>query len=461
LPAPLKKIKQDKNLPQSQEQKNTSQIQKETPSAENESIINYGESPTVEKRKRERIFRFPDEVAKIIDDVCGGWRRDYLYYLAKASFELAEVFHRGENFPLNLETVFPYTFYFFPKTFSSSFTIFRSLRDVIKKILDGKDEVVFYDISAGTCSASVAFAETLKEIYFADEQNHKNQIHERKDDGKDKSKHKKAKENKKKKIKFFVQDISDAALEIGIRILNQSLENFPFDFEVKKIVSDASRLKIKQDNPDIAVISYSLYDIFREDVEYMIVWVKGVLKSISPHGILIIVEPSLKKRGSLFIMKIRDALSDYVVAPCPLVNFCPMLKRGDDWCHFGVRWVPPFSLTRAINLIGGRPPDINFSYLVLSQSRDEYFNLPPKDIGRVVSHRLEEKGRIRFWLCKDGEKQLFQFVKKNISDENKDVFYVHSGDLVLVQSYEKKENFFEIKKDTRFSIIHKLFDFDF
>ena len=429
-------------------------MQKKISPSENESTVDQMKPPAIDRKKRERIFHFPDDISKAIDDVCGGWRKDYLYYLAKASFELAEIFHRGENFPLNLETVFPYTFYFFPKTFSSSFIIFRSLRDIIRKILDSKDEIVFYDISAGTCSASVAFAETLKEIYLSDEQNHKSQNQE-------KSKHKKEKvisTIKRKKIKFFVQDISDVALEIGTRILNISLENFPFDFEVKKLVSDASRLKIKQDNPDIAIISFSLYDIFREDVEDMILWVRGVLKSISPRGIFIIVEPSLKKRGSFFIMKIRDAFSDYVVAPCPNTKFCPMLKRGDDWCHFGVRWNPPFSLTRAINIVGGRPPDLNFSYLVLSQSKDEYFNFP-ESVGRVVSHRLEEKGRIRFWLCKDEEKQLFQFVKKNISEGNKEVFYVHSGDLVLIQSYEKKNNFFEIKKDTTLSIIHKLFDF--
>ena len=388
-----------------------------------------------------RTFRFPEEVSKIIDGIVGGWKRDFLLPLARASFELAEIFHRGENFPLNLQTVLPYIYYFFPRTFSSALFVLSSVEDIIRDILNrrmnDKRDLIFIDLSAGVCSASSAF------IYLLDFIARENKILQ------------------DLKIRLVVQDISDVALDFGLKILHQISKNVPFKFEFEKMVLDASRINIKKEigeNPDIAVLSFSLYDIFHTDVEAMIVWSDKVLKSVSDYGIFVLIEPALKKRNSLFIMKIRDALREYVVAPCTHYDDCPILKIQDDWCHFGTKWIPPLSLSRGMSLIGGRVPEINFSYLILSKNKEfsRWVNFH-----RVVSHRLEEKGRIRFWTCSSSGKNLFQILKKNISDKNSDIEYVQSGDVVFIDGVKSRDNFYEFEGNSNLKIINSLFSLKF
>ncbi len=390
---------------------------------------------------KNRTFHFPEEVSKIIDGIIGGWKKDFLLPLAKASFELAEIFHRGENFPLNIQTVLPYIYYFFPRTFSATFFVLSSIEDIIKDIMhkkvSDKKDLIFVDISAGVCSASAAFVYLLDFI---------------------------ARENKNLKdlkIKVVVQDISDVALDFGLKILHQISKNVPFKLEFEKLVSDASRISIKKEigeNPDIAVLSFSLYDIFHTDIDGMTSWSDKVLKSISDYGIFVLVEPALKNRNSLFIMKIRDVLRDYVIAPCTHYEDCPILKIQDDWCHFGTKWVPPLSLSRGVSLIGGRVPEINFSYLILSKSKEfsRWINFH-----RVISHKLEEKGRVRFWTCSGSGKNLFQILKKNISDKNSDVEYVQSGDVVFIGSAKSRDGFYEFEENSEFKIINSLFSLKF
>ncbi len=390
---------------------------------------------------KNRTFHFPEEVSKIIDGIIGGWKKDFLLPLAKASFELAEIFHKGENFPLNIQTVLPYIYYFFPRTFSSTFFVLSSIEDIIKDIMhkkvSEKKDLIFVDLSAGVCSASAAFIYLLDFI---------------------------ARENKNfkdLKIRLVVQDISDVALDFGLKILHQISKNVPFKFEFEKIVLDASRISIKKEigeNPDIAVLSFSLYDIFHTDIDGMVSWSDKVLKSISDYGIFVLIEPALKNRNSLFIMRIRDALRDYVIAPCTHYEDCPILKIQNDWCHFGTKWVPPLSLSRGVSLIGGRVPEINFSYLILSKSKEfsRWVNFH-----RVVSHKLEEKGRIRFWTCSGSGKNLFQILKKNISDKNSDIEYVQSGDVVFIGSAKSRDGFYEFEENTEFKIINSLFSLKF
>ncbi len=305
-----------------------------------------------------------------------------------------------------------------------------------KKVSEKKN-LIFVDLSAGVCSASAAFIYLLDFI---------------------------ARENKNfkdLKIRLVVQDISDVALDFGLKILHQISKNVPFKFEFEKIVLDASRISIKKEigeNPDIAVLSFSLYDIFHTDIDGMISWSDKVLKSISDYGIFVLIEPALKNRNSLFIMRIRDALRDYVIAPCTHYEDCPVLKIRDDWCHFGTKWVPPLSLSRGVSLIGGRVPEINFSYLILSKSKEfsRWVNFH-----RVVSHKLEEKGRIRFWTCSVSGKNLFQILKKNINDKNSDIEYVQSGDVVFIGSAKSRDGFYEFEENTEFKIINSLFSLKF
>ncbi len=379
-----------------------------------------------------------------------------MYKLAKSSFELAEQFQKGISFPIDYQTIIPYFFYFFPKTFSANVFVIKSARDIIEEIIASKDHINIFEISAGTCSGISAFLYLLKKQYIKLGRNIRHN----------------------KKLNIFVQDISELALDLGIKQIEKFLPIQGFDVSLRKIVADSTKLNIHKEvgeKADIVIISFSLYDIFGTSVDDMISWCKKMMKYISDNGLFFIVEPAVKNRNSLFLMKIRDAMRENVISPCPHYKDCPLLRRGDDWCHFGVRWKAPEYLERAMYMIGGRPPDINFSYLTLSKkyrlenllkisngSKQDFQHKPEQNmkIIRIVSHRLEEKGRILFWSCEESGKFLYQFLKRNSSKTVEDVFRIVSGDLIEISGVVKRENFYEILPNSNLKIILRLFDLD-
>lgn len=347
---------------------------------------------------------------------------------------MSEQFQKGQDYPKTPENVLSYLFYFFPKTFTANYFVINQIRNLIKSKISS--EFTLYDISAGTGSATVAFLYILREI------------------SKDARIKKKKSESKSPQINLYLQDISPTFLEIAKAFSEEISKKLPYKVNISTDVSDSARIQFEQ-RPDIAISSFSIYEVFGDSKDEITVWCHRVLKSLKDEGIFILIEPASKLRNSKIIMEIRNEFKDHIISPCTHNKKCPLLDK-DDWCHFGVRWNPPLYLTRAMNMIGLRVPDINFSYIILSKSKVE----KDERLARVVSHRLEEKGKISFWTCEKGEKLKYYILKKNISEKNKDVERIQMGDMVLIQdSTEKNKNEYELGSDSVVEVRGKLFDF--
>ncbi|MCS7213577.1 MAG: small ribosomal subunit Rsm22 family protein [Candidatus Calescibacterium sp.] len=331
-----------------------------------------------------------------------------------------------------MENVLSYLFYFFPKTFTANYFVINQIRDLIKSKIGS--EFTLYDISAGAGSATAAFLYILKKI------------------SNEAKKHKR--ESKPHQINLFLQDISPTFLEIAKALSEEISKKLPYKVNISTDVSDSARIQFES-KPDLAISSFSVYEIFGDSKDEIKVWCHRILKSLKEDGIFILIEPASKLRNSKIIMEIRDEFKEYIISPCTHNKKCPLLNK-DDWCHFGLRWNPPLYLTRAMNMIRLRVPDINFSYIILSKNKVE----KDERFARIVSHRLEEKGKISFWTCEKGEKLKYHILKKNISEKNKDVEQIQMGDMVLIQdSTEKGKNEHEISSDSVLEIKGKLFDF--
>ena len=362
------------------------------------------------------MFNFPHHVELALSDLLGLTDKQKLIWLARSAFQLAEMFHEGKQIPLTPEKVLPYTFYFFPKTYTCAFVVLRS---VIERYRE-KEEIHVIDFAAGSLSASCAFLDVL----FVE--------------GKEKV--------KTKKIKFTVQDISDMSLKVGIKILEKIAQHYPVEIEIEKKVSDTLREKVSPDT-DLAIISFSLYDVFGDDTAEMTAWLERNTKKLKADALFVVVEPAVKKRNAKFLMEVRDNLRKFVQAPCTHTNDCPIRKRQDDWCHFGLKWRPPSWFERAVFMIGGSIPEINFSYLVLSKNPKRY-----EGFARVVSRRLDEKGRIRFWTCESEGKILYQVLKRDITEKNKMASKILQGDVVKIEGWEERDGFRKITPETKVEI---------
>jgi hypothetical protein len=131
-------------------------------------------------------------------------------------------------------------------------------------------------------------------------------------------------------------------------------------------------------------------------------WVDELM---SAEGACVLVEPALRETGRA-LLEIRDRLVArglFVAAPCFWQGPCPALARERDWCHDAA---PPAAEGRS---------RVDFSYLVLRRT-----GTAETDPGlfRVVSDRLEEKGKLRLFGCGPAGRHPLVRLTRERSDAN-------------------------------------------
>jgi SAM-dependent methyltransferase len=140
---------------------------------------------------------------------------------------------------------------------------------------------------------------------------------------------------------------------------------------------------------------------------------------MTPAGACVIVEPALRET-SRALLEIRDRLVArglHVAAPCLWQGPCPALARERDWCHDAA---PP--------AVDGRSR-VDFSYLVLRRT-----GAPATDpaLFRLVSDRLDEKGRLRIFGC--GPRGRYPLVRltRERTDANAALDVAERGEVISV-----------------------------
>jgi small ribosomal subunit Rsm22 len=150
-------------------------------------------------------------------------------------------------------------------------------------------------------------------------------------------------------------------------------------------------------------------------------WCEALL---APGGTTVILEPALRET-SRELLAVRDQLIAgglKVVAPCLWAGPCPALARDRDWCH-DTTFEPS-------GVVGQRPRRVDFSYLALRATGE-----PTQDpsLFRVVSDRLEEKGRLRVYGCGPAGRQPLVRLDRHHTDSNAAFADIARGDLIRVQ----------------------------
>lgn len=160
---------------------------------------------------------------------------------------------------------------------------------------------------------------------------------------------------------------------------------------------------------DVVIAGQLLSELDRDvDPEERIVrhvrLIRSWLAAIVENGSLILVEPALRDR-TRHLHRLRDVIANEklatIFAPCLHSEACPMLARDEDWCSEDLPIDLPEWLAAIARGAGLRWQGSTFSYLVLrkddlslaafSKAHDARF--------RVVSDRIETKGKTEFYLC--------------------------------------------------------------
>jgi len=174
---------------------------------------------------------------------------------------------------------------------------------------------------------------------------------------------------------------------------------------------------------------------------------------VAEGGNLVIVEPALRETGRE-ALQLRDALVEAglrVTAPCTRQGRCPALEKERDWCHAGLRFQPPKSVEAIGRAVGIDPTDLRFTYFIFEKSPA----VAPSVALRVVSERMEEKGRMKLWVCGEAGRVLLDRQDKHRTESNAVFDDLQRDDLVTVEGAEERPGNLRVLEATRVTRVQR------
>jgi ribosomal protein RSM22 (predicted rRNA methylase) len=182
-------------------------------------------------------------------------------------------------------------------------------------------------------------------------------------------------------------------------------------------------------------------------------------KWLSRDGFLILLEPALKETSRELLL-LRDCLLDRtdlrVYAPCVHNLHCPAVapENFSDWCHEDRSWVSPRLIQAIDALVGNRKESLKYSYVVFNrlglsvaeaahwQARNKGKDSGTGEVSsqawRVVSERLEEKGKSSAYFCGVQGRARVTRLQKHGSKNNQDFGKLERGQVVVTQGLRMK-----------------------
>lgn len=164
--------------------------------------------------------------------------------------------------------------------------------------------------------------------------------------------------------------------------------------------------------------------------------VKAMLEAASPEGSVIIIEPALRET-SRALHEIRDWVIDsglaQVFAPCTRrLAPCPSLADERDWCHEDRPTSLPERTDKLAALTGLRQYGLKFSYLTLRRATDAQLDVTSGCALRLISGRLESKGKIECIVCSDAGRSTVRLLRRDRRLENRGFERSRRGDVLVM-----------------------------
>lgn len=201
---------------------------------------------------------------------------------------------------------------------------------------------------------------------------------------------------------------------------------------------------------DIIICNNSIAEIMRGE-SIPVRSIGALLGHLSEHGLLVIIEPALKK-FSRRLMQLRDDLAGHktaqVILPCAHGGRCSLLQidSRDEWCHESVAWKPPDFLSILNEGLNREIGILKFAYLVIAKTKAPV--VWPNGY-RVISRLLREKGRMRCFLCTEHGRVELVRLNRSKSKENTLFGKTEKGDVLkLMNVVVRKLDYWEVNPHT-------------
>lgn len=237
-------------------------------------------------------------------------------------------------------------------------------------------------------------------------------------------------------------------------------ENINMDASLKTFKINIEKAgAIPQDTYDIIILSNILNELFYNDekkIAERVSFLNTIIdKFLTPDGSCIIIEPALRET-TREMLEIRDSLVKNgfkIYSPCLIDDPCPALSNPKDWCHEDIPCILPVIIKEIDNLTGLRKDSLKFSYLVLRKDKLSLTDVLEKNSCRIVSEPLISKGKLEFYICGHGGRQLITRLDKDETPSNIQFQKLQRGDIVTFEALIDEGKRLKVGKDTIVSVV--------
>lgn len=344
----------------------------------------------------------------------------HTHLLKKWVFELSEAF---KNEKLNkMGTYFKqkeyaaaYLVFIFPQSLLKIFLVMQEIAALCNKRFSDKSSVNIIDLGSGMGPSTFGIFE-----YFKRNQINKMQYYELVE---------------KNEFPIYINKLIAEDKNYFI--------NAQFNIVKSDLINYANNLKKKA---DIIILSLVLSELMSKSEPANLI--KNLINKLEDDGIIIIMEPALKKCSHRLI-SLRNKIIKWeigIYAPCLSNNLCELENNEKQWCFKEIAWEPPIYMQYINRKLYRDINKLKFSYLILAKSQMLKI-LNKTNIYRSVTPATLKKGKACLIACNSKcEIKTIELLKRDLKGENKAFLEIKAGNIFSIEEYEEKNNIIRFKK---------------
>lgn len=170
---------------------------------------------------------------------------------------------------------------------------------------------------------------------------------------------------------------------------------------------------------DLILVSFALNEAMESRTEDEAkAWLRRWLDRLAPGGVLMILEP-VSRATSERLERLRDGVAENksarILGPCLHHASCPLLNKGEVWCHEVRRWRIPETMEILNRRLFRSIEDLKFSYLALERSEVPEVGAAGPGVFRMIAPLRKLKGKLVTAGCAaDGGAKTYEMLTRGL-----------------------------------------------
>ena len=176
---------------------------------------------------------------------------------------------------------------------------------------------------------------------------------------------------------------------------------------------------------DLILASFALNEAMESRTEDEAkTWLSQWLGRLAPGGVMVILEP-VSQATSERLERLRDWVAENktarILGPCLHRVACPLLTKGEAWCHEVRRWRIPETVEILNRRLFRSVEDLKFSFLALERVEVPEVGAAGPDVFRMIAPMRKLKGKLVTAGCAaDGGARTYEMLTRGLDRRAED-----------------------------------------